>query len=187
MIGAPARWSPRFRLAFFRYQQLLHGRPPWRCRGTRLRALATTPPSTFRRCWYSPRRAAGVAGDCRAWGVRRVPVRTLPQIQSGTRRSHTLAGWEEHPFNTAASLGRARSPTSTTSRVALHAPASPLGSVMMANCSGRAATGVAVDGVRTRCGGRRLVWVGWKVGQVPFVGSGWRPWLVSTERPGPSI
>jgi hypothetical protein len=107
MIGALARWSPRFRLAFFRYQQLLHGRPPWWCRGTRLRALATTPPSTFRRRRYPPRRAAGVAGDCRAWGVRRVPVRTLPQIQSGTRRSRTPAGWEGRPSSTAASLGRA--------------------------------------------------------------------------------
>jgi len=107
-----------------------------------------------------PRRVAGVAGDVRAWGVRRVPVRTLPQIQSGTRRSRTLARWEGHPSNTAASLGRARSPTSTTSRAALHAPASPLGSVTMANCSGRAATGVAAGGVRMRCGGRRLVWVG---------------------------
>ena len=159
MIGAPARWSPRFRLAFFRYQQLLHGRPPWRCRGTRLRALATTPPSTFRRCRYSPRRAAGVTGDVRAWGVRRVPVRTLPQIQSGTRRSRTPAGWEEHPSNTATSLGRARSHTSATSRAALHTPASPLGSVMKAYCSGREATGVAVGGGRTRCGGRRRVWV----------------------------
>jgi hypothetical protein len=67
-------------------------------------------------------------------------------------------GWEEYPSNSAASLGRARSHTSATSRAALHAPASPLGSAMMANCSGRAATGVAAGGVRMRCGGRRLVW-----------------------------
>jgi hypothetical protein len=99
-------------------------------------------------------RAAGVAGDVRAW-----VVRTFPQIQSGTRRSRTLAGWEEHPSNTATSLGRARSPTSATSRAALHTPASQLGSVMMANCSGRPATGVAVGGGHTRCGGRRLAWV----------------------------
>ena len=187
MTGAPARWIARFRLAFFRYQQLLHGRPPWRCRGTRLRALATTPPSTSLRRRYPSRRAAGVAGDCRAWGVRRVPVRTLPQIQSGTRRSRKLAGWEEHPSNTAASLGRASTQISTTSRAALHAPTSPLGSVMMANCSGRAATGVAAGGGHTRCGGRRLAWVVLEGRPSYFVGGGWRSWLVSTERPSPSI
>jgi hypothetical protein len=60
-------WCPRslvtpFPTVFFRYQQLLHGKPPWRCRGTRLRALATIPPSTSLRRRYLPRRAAGVAG-----------------------------------------------------------------------------------------------------------------------------
>jgi hypothetical protein len=66
---------------------------------------------------------------------------------------------QDHPSNTAASLGWVRSHTSATSRAALHAPASPLSSVMMTHCSGKAATGVAVGGVRTGCGGRRLVWV----------------------------
>jgi len=51
-----------------------------------------------------------------------------------------------------------------------HAPPDP---VMMANCSGRAATGVAVGGVRTGCGGRRLVWVVLEGRPSSFWGSGW--------------
>ena len=125
-----------------------------------------------------PHRAAGVAGDVRAWGVR-----TLPQIQSGKRCSRTLAGWEGHPSNTAASFGWVRSHTSATSCAALHAPASPLGSAMMANCSGRVATRVAAGSARTRCCGRRLVWG--TVGEPSYfcgkrVGCGWY------RRSGPS-
>jgi hypothetical protein len=171
MTGAPARWTARFRL---------------RCSGTNsscmgghvggVRVHASEPLQRLRKAHpYDAGTPLVVQlawqGVVRAWGVR-----TLPQIQSGKRCSRTLAGWEGHPSNTAASFGWVRSHTSATSCAALHAPASPLGSAMMANCSGRAATRVAAGSARTRCGGRRLVWG--TVGEPSYfcgkrVGCGW--------------
>jgi len=77
------------------------------------------------------------------------PTTLIPPFPCNSRLSaSTQVQPRDHPSNTAASLGRARSHTSATSRAALHAPASPLGSVMIIHCSGRAATGVAAGGVR---------------------------------------
>ena len=155
MTGVPARWSARFRVRSSGTNSS--------CMGGHLGGVGVHASEPSQRLRQAHPYDTGTPSPCsrRGRGRPRVGVvHTLPQIQSGTRRSRTLAGWEEHPSSTATSLGRARSPTSATSRAALHAPASLLSSAMMANCLGRAATRVAAGGVRTRCGGRRLVWVG---------------------------
>jgi hypothetical protein len=105
MTGVPARWSPRFRL-----RSSGTTAPVWEAT---LAVSGYTPPSPrhdsanhILRRRYPSRRAAGVAGDVRAWGVRRVAVRTLPQIQSAhAALAHSQVGRNTRPAPPPASAG----------------------------------------------------------------------------------
>jgi hypothetical protein len=57
-----------------------------------------------------------------------LPARAPKSSQAHATLSRTLCPEEKHPYKAAVSLGWARSHTSATSRAALHATASPLGS-----------------------------------------------------------